>query len=129
MGYWLSSNILHSTCPPSLPLTCQCHFCLLSLIFFVTDGRPTFTDPPTFSFLMSSFFVTPHSIATSSSHSPPMCFLGFSLTTVSARVCTYNILIESMNICNNMASFNYFVMMNGRRRTSGFVIIVTGEDE
>ena len=52
-----ASNILHSTCPSSLLLTCPCpyHFSLFSVIFFVAGA--TFTDPLTCSFLILSFLL------------------------------------------------------------------------
>ena len=54
-----ASNILLSSCPSSLRLTqCSYHFSLFSVNFFVTGA--TFTDPLTWSFLILSFFVTPH---------------------------------------------------------------------
>ena len=43
-----ASNILLSTCPSSLLLTCPYNFSLFSVIFFVTGA--TFTDPLTCSF-------------------------------------------------------------------------------
>ena len=51
-----------------------------SVIFYVTGA--TFTDPLTCSLLILSFFFLHTSIAASSSHSPPVSFLGFSLLTM-----------------------------------------------
>ena len=53
-----ASNIVLRMCPSSLFLTCPYHFSLFCVIFFVTGA--TFTDPLTSSFLILSFFVTPH---------------------------------------------------------------------
>ena len=53
-----SSAILLSTFPSYLLLTCPYHLSPFSVIFFVADA--TFTVPLTCSFLVLSFFVTPH---------------------------------------------------------------------
>ena len=53
-----ASNTLLSTCTSSLLLTCDNQVSLFYVIFFLTGA--TFTDPLTCSFLILSFFVTPH---------------------------------------------------------------------
>ena len=72
-----ASNILLSTCPSSLLLTCPYHFSLFSVIFFVTDS--TCTHPLCLLVLILSVYLYSSSLSTCTD---PLCLLVLILSDV-----------------------------------------------